>query len=201
MEEREHGGIRRDTRVQIGAPSKMRYITSPLMNIFIELIYHSPLIPIRREIRKGEGELRLVNSREKERKRGEKLEDGKRSVRSSEFRCFAAIFYCENQLTLIIDIRGISTARGCSPRSMAIKTRSNCLWYLLTWDDESIIFLRWFRKFLNSIQSKDQKMRRISFILSYVSYQKTFLKIRFMIGSVYIVHWIFHMCIVYIVYI
>lgn len=184
MEEREHGGIRRDTRVQIGAPSKMRYITSPLMNIFIELIYHSPLIPIRREIRKGEGELRLVNSREKERKRGEKLEDGKRSVRSSEFRCFAAIFYCENQLTLIIDIRGISTARGCSPRSMAIKTRSNCLWYLLTWDEESIILLRSFRRFLNSIQ----KIWRISFILSYIFYlyfQKTFLKIRFMI--VYIV--------------
>lgn len=184
MEEREHGGIRRDTRVQIGAPSKMRYITSPLMNIFIELIYHSPLIPIRREIRKGEGELRLVNSREKERKREEKLEDGKRSVRSSEFRCFAAIFYCENQLTLIIDIRGISTARGCSPRSMAIKTRSNCLWYLLTWDEESIILLRSFRRFLNSIQ----KIWRISFILSYIFYlyfQKTFLKIRFMI--VYIV--------------
>lgn len=182
--EREHGGIRRDTRVQIGAPSKMRYITSPLMNIFIELIYHSPLILIRREIRKGEGELRLVNSREKERKRGEKLEDGKRSVRSSEFRCFAAIFYCENQLTLIIDIRGISTARGCSPRSMAIKTRSNCLWYLLTWDEESIILLRSFRRFLNSIQ----KIWRISFILSYIFYlyfQKTFLKIRFMI--VYIV--------------
>lgn len=182
--EREHGGIRRDTRVQIGAPSKMRYITSPLMNIFIELIYHSPLIPIRREIRKGEGELRLVNSREKERKREEKLEDGKRSVRSSEFRCFAAIFYCENQLTLIIDIRGISTARGCSPRSMAIKTRSNCLWYLLTWDEESIILLRSFRRFLNSIQ----KIWRISFILSYIFYlyfQKTFLKIRFMI--VYIV--------------
>lgn len=182
--EREHGGIRRDTRVQIGAPSKMRYITSPLMNIFIELIYHSPLIPIRREIRKGEGELRLVNSREKERKRQEKLEDGKRSVRSSEFRCFAAIFYCENQLTLIIDIRGISTARGCSPRSMAIKTRSNCLWYLLTWDEESIILLRSFRRFLNSIQ----KIWRISFILSYIFYlyfQKTFLKIRFMI--VYIV--------------
>ena len=192
--EREHGGIRRDTRVQIGAPSKMRYITSPLMNIFIELIYHSPLILIRREIRKGEGELRLVNSREKERKR-EKLEDGKRSVRSSEFRCFAAIFYCENQLTLIIDIRGISTARGCSPRSMAIKTRSNCLWYLLTWDEESIILLRSFRRFLNSIQ----KIWRISFILSYIFYlyfQKTFLKIRFMIGSVYIVHWIFHIYIV-----
>lgn len=168
--EREHGGIRRDTRVQIGAPSKMRYITSPLMNIFIELIYHSPLIPIRREIRKGEGELRLVNSREKERKR-EKLEDGKRSVRSSEFRCFAAIFYCENQLTLIIDIRGISTARGCSPRSMAIKTRSNCLWYLLTWDEESIILLRSFRRFLNSIQIKRSKDAKnfIYFILCILS--------------------------------
>lgn len=169
--EREHGGIRRDTRVQIGAPSKMRYITSPLMNIFIELIYHSPLIPIRREIRKGEGELRLVNSREKERKREEKLEDGKRSVRSSEFRCFAAIFYCENQLTLIIDIRGISTARGCSPRSMAIKTRSNCLWYLLTWNDESIIFLRSFLKIFkfNSIKRSKDAKNFIYFILYILS--------------------------------
>lgn len=54
----EDRGIRRDTRVQIGAPSKMRYITSPLMNIFIELIYHSPLIPIRGGGREGYGRRR-----------------------------------------------------------------------------------------------------------------------------------------------
>lgn len=117
-------GIRRDTRVQIAAQSKMRYITSPLMNIFIELIYHSPLIPIRDEERKYGKEggtsyvgWRLVTG-------GREGGDGKRSI-----------FYCENQLTLIIDIRGISRHEA---RSMAIKTRSNCLWYRKAREDSGL---------------------------------------------------------------
>lgn len=141
----EDRGIRRDTRVQIGAPSKMRYITSPLMNIFIELIYHSPLIPIRGGGREGYGRRRDTGrergkervtqddwwngklAREREKEGNQKMEREIGEIERVPVFRSVGHFLLRKPINSNYRYSGHQPARGCLPPSMAIKTRSNCL--------------------------------------------------------------------------